>query len=370
MQLRQRGMNVTPQNWILLLCSKCKAVEEQQTRRRLTKEEKDHEKLMQQELRQQQRQLHLDGARLRLEKDEMKHLQRQRAEEERRWFDHKQAVDRLDEAAEIALRQAYQRLFPAAFLAEIEKRSAAAKAAQRASREAAVAEAMSAAAAAGADGQAALASAAAAAIKKASKKPTNQLANMKLPSQSLSVCDNCRFPCHGVKDYPGPCCFPDEVIQKFVARARPASQSEQNSGAGGAGGAGGADAVIDLDASPGEGGAAKEGSDASASPVIPQSALRALASSAALLQGGFADAGGGASAAAAAAAAAGNDQRVKYMQRQVCAACHEWRIGKRSHTRKHCPTLTTEQLQEVRLPLCGSHFPVVIHSKVHSESLW
>ncbi|CDJ33855.1 SNF2 family N-terminal domain containing protein, putative [Eimeria mitis] len=345
MQLRQRGMNVTPQNWILLLCSKCKAVEEQQTRRRLTKEEKDHEKLMQQELRQQQRQLHLDGARLRLEKDEMKHLQRQKAEEERRWFDHKQAVDRLDEAAEIALRQAYQRLFPAAFLAEIEKRSAAAKAAQRASREAAVAEAMNAAAAAGADGQAALATVAAAAIKKASKKPTNQLANMKLPSQSLSVCDNCRFPCHGVKEYPGPCCFPDEVIQKFVARARPASQSEQSAGAGGTGAAGTADNMIDLEASPGEGGVAKEGSDASASPVIPQSALRALANSAALLQGGMAEAGGSGSGAAAAAAAA-SDQRVKYMQRQVCAACHEWRIGKRSHTRKHCPTLTTEQLQE------------------------
>ncbi|CDJ64213.1 SNF2 family N-terminal domain containing protein, putative [Eimeria necatrix] len=341
MQLRQRGMNVTPQNWILFLCSKCKAVEEQQTRRRLTKEEKDHEKLMQQELRQQQRQLHLDGARLRLEKDEVKHLQRQRAEEERRWFDHKQAVDRLDEAGEIALRQAYQRLFPAAFLAEIEKRSAAAKAAQRASREAAIAEAVNAAAAAGTDGQAALASAAAAAIKKASKKPTNQLANMKLPSQSLSVCDNCRFPCHGVKDYPGPCCFPDEVIQKFVARARPVSQTGQEQTGGHAGTTGPTDGVIDVDASPADG-AVKEGSDVSASPGIPQSALRALASSAALLQGGYSEAG----AAASAPSVAGNDQRVKYMQRQVCAACHEWRIGKRSHTRKHCPTLTPGQLQE------------------------
>lgn len=350
MQLRQRGMSVTPQNWILLLCSKCKAVEEQQTRRRLTKEEKDHEKLMQQELRQQQRQLHQDGARFRLERDEAKLLQRQRAEEERRWFDHKQAIDRLDEAAEIAVRQAYQRLFPNAFLTEIEKRTAAAKAAQRASREAAVAEAMNAAASgAGTEGQAALASAAAAAIKKATKKPTNQLANMKLPSQSLGVCDNCRFPCHGVKDYPGPCCFPEEVLQKFVARARPASQSAQDSGGAGhaAGAAGGShEGVIDLEISPGEGGGlGRETSDASASPGIPQSALQALASSAALLQGAYNESG----AATAAASATANDQRVKYVQRQVCAACYEWRIGKRSHTRKHCPSLTAEQLQEVRL---------------------
>ncbi|XP_026192817.1 uncharacterized protein LOC34618788, partial [Cyclospora cayetanensis] len=356
MQLRQRGMMVTPQNWILLLCSKCKAVEEQQTRRRLTKEEKDHEKLMQQELRQQQRQLHQDGARLRLERDEVKLLQRQRAEEERRWFDHKQAIDRLDEAAEIALRQAYQRLFPAVFLAEIEKRTAAAKAAQRASREAAVAEAMSAVAAAGAstgaESQAALATAAAAAIKKASKKPTNQLANMKLPSQSLGVCDNCRFPCHGVKDYPGSCCFPDEVIQKFVARSRPLSQSGADAVGVGAGGSScnssgsGAhnDASNDANTKSGEGVACggKQAAEAAAASLnAPSSALHALASSAALLQSPF-----GSEHLLGAAAGGPNDQKVKYMQRQVCAACHEWRIGKRSHTRKHCLSLTPEQLQE------------------------
>lgn len=207
-----------------------------------------------------------------------------------------------------------------------------------------MAEAMNAVASgAGAEGQAALASAAAAAIKKAAKKPTNQLANMKLPSQSLGVCDNCRFPCHGVKDYPGPCCFPEEVLQKFVARARPASQSAQDSGGSHSVGAGGShEGVIDLEISPADGGPGKESSDASASPGIPQSALQALASSAALLQGAYNESG----AASAVASAASNDQRVKYMQRQVCAACHEWRIGKRSHTRKHCPTLSAEQLQE------------------------
>ncbi|KAL8272339.1 hypothetical protein Esti_003750 [Eimeria stiedai] len=360
LQLRQRGLNVTPQNWILLLCSKCKAVEEQQTRRRLTKEEKDQEKLMQQELRQQQRQLHQDGVRLRLERDEVKLYQRQKAEEERRWFDHKQAVDRLDEAAEIALRQAYQHLFPAAFLSEVEKRTAAAKAAQRASREAAVAEAMSAAGGVGVGGsqeQAAFASAAAAALKKAAKKPTNQLANMKLPSQSLGVCENCRFPCHGSRDYPGPCCFPDEVIQKFVVRARPIplqGGGSQGAAAGGPGGGGpsgqeGPLGVVDLEASPGEGGAGAPGKDPAADlggPAGPgggpHAVLQALPSSAALLEGSFGDASGPGGGAVTAA----GDPRVRYMQRQVCAGCHELRIGKRSHTRKHCPTLTPDQLHE------------------------
>ncbi|KAL8452344.1 hypothetical protein Emag_002463 [Eimeria magna] len=363
LQLRQRGLNVTPQNWILLLCSKCKAVEEQQTRRRLTKEEKDQEKLMQQELRQQQRQLHQDGARLRLERDEVKYYQRQKAEEERRWFDHKQAVDRLDEAAEIALRQAYQHLFPAAFLSEVEKRTAAAKAAQRASREAAVAEAMSAASGVGGAGsqeQAAFASAAAAALKKVAKKPTNQLANMKLPSQSLGVCENCRFPCHGSRDYPGPCCFPDEVISKFVVRTRPlplqgGGGAQGTAAAGGQGGGGpsgqeGPLGVVDLEASPGDGGAGALGKDpaadlgapSGASPGggAPHAVLQALSSSAALLEGSFGEASGPGAAGAA------GDPRVRYMQRQVCAGCHELRIGKRSHTRKHCPTLTPDQLHE------------------------
>lgn len=84
-QLRQRGMNVTPQNWILLLCSRCKAVEEQQTRRRLTKEEKEQEKQQQKELRQQQKELHfeLEGPRKGKDASRRQLEGKQKAEEER-----------------------------------------------------------------------------------------------------------------------------------------------------------------------------------------------------------------------------------------------------------------------------------------------
>ncbi|CBZ54659.1 putative SNF2 family N-terminal domain containing protein [Neospora caninum Liverpool] len=255
--LRQRGMNVTPQNWILLLCSRCKAVEEQQTRRRLTKEEKEQEKLQQKELRQQQKELHhdLDASKRKQENQQRRQECKQRAEEERQFQEAKQQIDSQDAKQEEELRQAYQHLFPAAFTEELQKRVSAAKSAQKASRDASVAvqaqvAAVAAAAAAAVSAVSAAASgaqlavsgsvedqqqrslqAAAAAAQQAAanakkaqqqtKRPVNQLANMKLPGASISLCENCHFPCHGVRDYPAPCCFPAEVQSRFFVRCSP-----------------------------------------------------------------------------------------------------------------------------------------------------
>lgn len=371
MQLRQRGMMVTPQNWVLLLCSKCKAVEEQQTRRRLTKEEKDREKMLQQELRQQQRQIYQDVARQRgLDKDEVKALQKQRLEEDRRWLENKQQIERQDEAVELALRQAYQRLFPAAFVAELEKRTTAAKAALRISRQAA-AEANSASIAAA---LAAPVAAGAAMLvdnsetqtgrKAAKKKPANTMANAKLPSQSLALCENCRLPCHGTKEHPGPCPFPEEVQQTWTWKAKPLNASAATPSTGvTSSSAGGGGTFLNGADSAGAGAAAGEHEDSqqtvAASPSVPLSAsssLQTLVHSAALLQeAGLAPSATslrnpGEAGSALAFSALHNDPNMRLVQRQVCACCKEARVGRRSHTRRHCLSLKADEIREVKMP--------------------
>ncbi|OXB72397.1 UNVERIFIED_CONTAM: hypothetical protein H355_012869 [Colinus virginianus] len=435
-QLRQRGMNVTPQNWILLLCSRCKAVEEQQTRRRLTKEEKEQEKQQQKELRQQQKELH-EGLETKgrggggSSRDSTAGGGasggggeggagggRHRAEEERRFFENKHKVDAIEAEQEDELRQAYQKLFPAAFTEELHKRVHAAKAAQKMNREASLAMQAQAAAAALAEGRkaaqeaassledqqqklhAAVAAAqqAAANAKKAQqqKRPVNQLVNMKLPAASLGLCDNCRLPCHGVKDYPGACCFPPEVVSKFFVRncagtgsallplkdaaaasaGEPSQQQERQQAADQKGdGEGGGTSLED----PQQGSSVSGAKDTSAATDSPPTcngaqgstnataaadgdpAKKMLTAVAAAASGGplspalksllaSAEAAGGTSISAAAAAelAAAGIDCVKVVHKQVCGCCGECRTGKRSHLRKHCLSLSEEDKAKVR----------------------
>ncbi|KFH16279.1 SWI2/SNF2-containing PHD finger protein [Toxoplasma gondii MAS] len=434
--LRQRGMNVTPQNWILLLCSRCKAVEEQQTRRRLTKEEKEQEKLQQKELRQQQKELHhdLDASKRKQENQQRRQECRQRAEEERQFQEAKQQIDSQDAKQEEELRQAYQHLFPAAFTEELHKRVSAAKSAQKASRDASVAVQAQVAAAAAARAvavsvvsaaasgsqpavsgsldeqqqrslQAAAAAAQQAALnaKKAqqqTKRPVNQLANMKLPGASIALCENCHFPCHGVRDYPAPCCFPAEVQSRFFVRCTPggttktsgcyspvgdnskASQihtgndSDQGSlsaspdalqlregeeeagtshgqkrdedyGAEITTGDGQQRSPSDRESGPGTAspgaallpaGRGRGGAGTPMTPEVPAALAEKLGLSVEALTSGV-----DAATAAQITAAGGASDQVRFVHRQVCGCCGECRTGRRGHLRKHCPNLPAEE---------------------------
>lgn len=386
------------------------------------------------------------------------------------FFEAKQQIDLEDSRQEDELRQSYQRLFPAAFIDELNKRVTAARVAQKAHRCATSAggggslQAQEAAAHGGAPGSSASGSsggvngggngsptgiqddqnvapaggggsgAGGAAAgghlnlgkkgqQAVQKRPVNQLANMKLPGAAVGLCENCHFPCHGVKDYPSPCCFPPEIQSKFFLRHPAAVTARANHSREGMGACSGTSPAGALVASPSQGSnrlstatgidddcvsaassspenlqqdSAEQGGRGSAdvgrgtgqqqqqekadagmgggsgggregdkggggevsqnSPHLPvggaltgKGVLEFIASLAATagLTPDVITSGVDASTASRIAAAGGGPEHVKFLHRQVCACCGDSRIGRKAHLRKHCPSLSEADKQEV-----------------------
>ncbi|GAW81784.1 SNF2 family N-terminal domain containing protein [Plasmodium gonderi] len=182
--LRQRGVNFTPQNWVCFLCSKCKAVEEQKKRRKMTKEERENEKQLQKELRSQ---LH-DSKQEELEAKKRKRAQQM--ERDKFIIENRKRIDALDQKYELQLRSAYENLFPPNFVKELMNRIEHAKSLKQKGIEDEI-------------------------NKEPNKKKSTTFLHTKLPNKLLVLCENCKLPCHANYKYPGQCCYPLELDKSY-----------------------------------------------------------------------------------------------------------------------------------------------------------
>lgn len=216
--LRQRGVNFTPQNWVCFLCSKCKAVEEQKRRRKMTKEERENEKQLQKELRSQ-----LQDSK----QEEMEAKRRKKAQQiERDKFivENRKRIDAMDHEYEMNLREAYGGLFPALFVQELLKRIENAKLSKRVSgggsaggggeeensaKEGVLKDDMK------KDEKEEKEEGKEGVGKETNKKKSTAFLHTKTPSKLLALCENCKLPCHANFKYPGKCCFPLELDKSY-----------------------------------------------------------------------------------------------------------------------------------------------------------
>ncbi|KAH0484117.1 MAG: hypothetical protein KVP17_004920 [Porospora cf. gigantea B] len=189
-ELCKRGFKVTPDKWITFLCSKCKALKEQDRRRKLDKEaleeelgaQRDKQKLlkeMQQQKKAQEaliRQAEIDA---KMEKKRQKTLEQERKKEVE---EQKRKIDDEEKSLEEDLRNAYQALFPTAFLELMqtlkEKHEVEVQTHNAANSD----------------------------TKKARK--VNHMA-FKAPKDAFRLCDNCHMPLHDS----AACPFPAETIR-------------------------------------------------------------------------------------------------------------------------------------------------------------
>ncbi|VEV57361.1 SNF2 helicase, putative [Plasmodium vinckei vinckei] len=205
--LRQRGVNFNAQNWVCFLCSKCKAVEEQKKRRKMTKEERENEKQLQKELRSQ---LH-DSKQEEIETKKRKRAQQ--LERDKFIIENRKRIDALDKKYEMQLRSAYENLFPPKFIKELINRIEQAKLLKQKSgtgqdEENNTSKELS-------KNQNSKDSDNNTPKDSTNKKKSTTFLHTKLPNKMLVLCENCKLPCHANYKYPGNCCYPLELDKSY-----------------------------------------------------------------------------------------------------------------------------------------------------------
>lgn len=121
--LQKRGWSVTPQKLVTFLCSKCKALKEQERRRRLTKQQLDAEMKSRKSKEDSAR---LEARRRQQQTREERMLARDRKQklmdEKKKFLQQKKTVDDMDKELQDRLRQGIERLYPKKYLQLLQER--------------------------------------------------------------------------------------------------------------------------------------------------------------------------------------------------------------------------------------------------------
>eukprot|EP00922_Rhytidocystis_sp_ex-Travisia-forbesii_P067669 GHVS01100678.1.p1 GENE.GHVS01100678.1~~GHVS01100678.1.p1 ORF type:complete len:1964 (+),score=383.61 GHVS01100678.1:686-6577(+) len=184
-QLRQRGGTMKPSNWIMFLCARCKAIEEQSKRQVMTKTELEDQRSKQKELRSQLLDVSKDARNL--------HNQQQLRITSRRI-----EVDTKETMLEGELREVYEKLFPDELTSTLRELKAKADSERIAARSSTVHTTSTVAGSTAPEGQ-------------DKKKAT--IPRIMMPRELLKLCTNCRLPGHLTVEQ---CPFP---LESVVARA-------------------------------------------------------------------------------------------------------------------------------------------------------